>query len=123
MIETDLYSVLSSATQITTITGTNIYPVVLPINTTATALTYRIVGTITDPTLDTSGLVKARVQIDCWAADYNDAVTLRAAVISVLNGYENAATFAAQLLNQSDSFAQDLLRYIATVEFFVLYDL
>jgi hypothetical protein len=123
MIETDIYSVLSSATPITTITGTNIYPVVLPINTTASALTYRIVGTKTDPTLDTSGLLKYRLQIDCWASDYNDAATLRAAVVSVLNGYEDPATFAAQLLNQADYFEQELLKYRCVVEFHLLSDL
>ena len=123
MIETDLYNVLSTSSPITSITGSNIYPVAMPTNVQAVSLTYRLVGTVSDPTLDTSGLQKARFQLDCWAADYNDAITLRAAVVSVLNGYENAATFAAQLLNQADYFENELLRYRAVVEFYLLYDL
>ena len=120
MIEQSIYSALTTCPPIIAITtAQRIYPVALPQDTTDPALTFRISQTIEEPTLETSGLEKLRVQIDSWANDYFDAANLRAALVSAFNGYQDAA-FTALLINKADYFEPDLLKYRCVSEWHIL---
>jgi hypothetical protein len=122
MFETNLFSVLSAASGITAITGANIFPVELPKDPTLPALTYRTITSVASPTFTTSGLQRARVEIDCWGSRYLDAVNLRTAVIGALNGYVDA-NFTILLISFGDVFKNELLQYAATVEFYLFFTL
>ena len=122
MIEQDLYTALSTATAITALSGTNIFPLVLPTDPTLPAITYQFVGGRGAATMSNRGTQRSRVQIDCWGTTYLQAVTLRNAVIDTLAGY-TAPTFTSQLLQTIDDFDHELLQYTAKVEFYLTYSL
>ena len=117
MIELKLAAVLTSAPPITALVGTRTYPVTLPTDPTLPALDYKIVGASTSPTFETSGLTKYRVEVNSWGNTYSDAVTLRDAVIGVLNGYQDA-NLTINLIQPTDFFDSDLLQYRAMAEFY-----
>ena len=125
MIETHIYSALSSSQAITDIAGTNIFPLVLPDSPTLPAITYQIISAMARPTFNTSGMTRYRVQIDCWSSQaqgYAAASALRDAVIATLNGYSDQY-MTAYLNTYLDRFEQDLLQYRCIAEFFVLSNL
>lgn len=119
MIETLIYNTLLASTAITRIVGTRIYALEVPEDTTLPALSYRIVSAVSSPTFATSGMTRYRVQINCWALSYAQAVALRDAVISSLDGYTDAymTSFSTSM---SDGFAHELLQYICICEFYIL---
>ena len=121
MIEATLYSVISSATAITALSGDRIYPVVLPTDPALPALSYMFIAGVVKPTMDTRGTQRSRVQIDCWGNTYSDAVSLREAVIQTLAGYNDG--FCCQILNTLDDFEHELLQYRAVVEVYLTYSL
>lgn len=120
MIETDLFAALSTATAITALASTRVYPVVLPTDPTLPAMTYMFIGGSGQPSFDTRGMQKARVEINCWGNTYSDAVTLREAVILTLAGYSDE-NFSAMYMQSTDFFDHELLQYRAMAEFYVFY--
>lgn len=86
MIEAGLFQLLSTATAITAICQTRIYPVVLPTGPKYPAMTYQVIVAPQSQTMNTAGMQHWRLQFDCWGDTYGDAVSLRAALIKTLNG-------------------------------------
>lgn len=121
-VEQSFYNVLSSASAVTAVAGTNIFPATLPTDPVLPALTYSFIGGSVLPNMSTRGVQRSRVQIDCFASTYNSAVSLRDAVIQTLAGYSSAA-FSSQILSTSDDFDHSLLQYRAIVEVYVTYSL
>lgn len=125
MIEQNIYSVLSSATAITDIVGSRIYPLVLPTDPTLPAITYSTVASVSNPTMTTRGLTRSRIQIDCWTegdSAYLSGCTLRDAVIKTFAGYRDA-NFTSQVLTTRSEFDHELLQYRAIVEIYVWFAL
>jgi hypothetical protein len=118
MIETVFRSALTSATSVTAIVGTRIYPLVLPTDPTLPAIDYKFVAGSNTPTMDSMGVQKYRVEVNCWGDTYGDAVSLRYAVVKALSGYTSGNT-SIQYLMPQDDFDNDLLQYRATAEFYV----
>lgn len=116
MIEGALYNVLSTSSAITAIAATRIYPAVLPKNPTLPALTYRFIAGPVKPTMDTGGIQKSRVQIDCYAETFADAVNLRNAVVQTLHRYRDTNFQSLILDTGPDGFDHDLLQYVAIAE-------
>lgn len=126
MIETALYTVLSTAPEIIAITTSDrIYPLVLPTDPTLPALTYQIIAAVPLQPGLTPGVsvVKYRVQIDAWGTTYPDAVTLRSAVIDTLipfTGAVGSVNIQRILpLNQTDFFVHQALQYQCRAEFYI----
>jgi Protein of unknown function (DUF3168) len=117
MIESAIYSVLSSADAVTTLAGTRIYPGVLPKNPTLPAVVYKFITSQGNPTMSTRGMTRARLQLESFGETFSDAVNLRAAIVQTLAGYTSAA-FTAQVFNPigNDGFYEDLLQYVALAE-------
>lgn len=117
MIETALFTVLSTAEAITALADTRIYPGVLPKNPTLPAVVYKFITSQGNPTMNTRGLTRARVQLESFGATYSDAVNLRSAIVQTLAGFTSAA-FTASVLNPvgNDGFDEDLLQYLAICE-------
>ena len=80
MIETLFYSLLAAHVP-------HAYPLVIPEGSTLPAAAYTFVGGTANPTFNTSGLTRYRVEVSCYGQTYSDAVTLRSTVKTALNGY------------------------------------
>ena len=117
MIETYLFSLLSSSAGITAITGPRIYPLLLPTDVAMPAIHYSFVGTSSKSTADTTGSQRYRVEVNSWGKTYLDAVTLRSAVIGALHTY-NDGYVNIQLLSEQDLFDHELEEYRAIAEFY-----
>jgi hypothetical protein len=118
VIESTLYSVLSTAPRITAITSTRIHPLVIPEGSTLPAISYSIVGGAVKPTFSNNGTQRLRVELNCWGATYGDAITLRNAVVQSIDGY-NEQGISIQYLMPQDFFDHELLQYRALVEFYL----
>jgi hypothetical protein len=123
MIETALFTVLSTASAVTALAGTRIYPAVLPKNPTLPAAVYKFAGGANTPTMDTRGKQRSRLQIDCFGETYSDAVNLRKAIAQTLGGYVSAEFQSQVLTIGSDGFDEDLLQYVAILEVYVWFSL
>ena len=122
MIEQLLYSLLSSTSSITAITGQRIYPLVLPTDPTLPAIEYSFIAGTSSPTLTTKGYKRYRVEINCWGKTYSDAVALRSAVKDALDGYSDG-NMSILLISPRDFFDNALLQYRAMAEFYILTNL
>ena len=118
MIETVFRSALTSATSVTAIVVTRIYPLVLPTDPTLPCCDYTFVGGSNTPTMSDMGVQRYRVEVNCWGDTYDDAVSLRYAVVKALSGYTSGNS-SIQYLMPQDDFDNDLLQYRATAEFYV----
>lgn len=118
MIESTLYSILTSTTAITALTSTRIYPLVIPEESPLPAISYSIVGGSAKFTNDTRSTVRIRWEVNCWGASYSDAVTLRNAVVQSLDNYVGQGV-NIQYLMAHDFFDHELLQYRACAEFYV----
>ena len=77
MIGKAIYARLAADTNITGICGTRIRPGVLGEEEPLPAITYNVIsGERLHHTAGESGYVRPRVQIDCWATNYNTARSL-----------------------------------------------
>lgn len=127
MIEAGLFSLLSGTPAVAAIAGARIYPLVLPTDGELPAVTYQVVGARPDPTLQTSGFQRWRIQCDCWAEDYSAAAGLRDALTTALNGYQGTLSDGtilqnAELIQPIDHFDHEALQYRCTVEFYLYFD-
>lgn len=119
MIETTLYSALSTSEAITGILGTRVYPLVLPNEPVLPAIDYKFVSGSSKPTFNTRGISTYRIEINCWGRSYVEAYTLRNAVKDTLSGYSDGVT-GIQFLSQQDLFDEEILQYRAICEFYMI---
>jgi hypothetical protein len=124
MIETSLFTLLSTSAAVSALVGTRVYPATLPKDPTLPAVVYHFVGGNNAPTMGTSGKQRSRLQINCYGETYSDAITLRKAVVQTLAGY-SGADFQSQILNAtgSDGFDAQLLQYVAICEVYVWFSI
>jgi hypothetical protein len=121
MIETQVYSILSSSTALKAICGSRIYPLVLPNESPMPAISYSFVGGSSKSTQDTQGNQKYRLEVNCWGKKYLDSVTLRNAVITLLGSYSQDGIFISYL-QPIDFYEDDLLEYRCLAEFYVYFN-
>jgi hypothetical protein len=108
MLETGIYSLLAGEATISALVATRITPVRLPIGSPMPALTYRIIGGVGEPTFDTSGMQRRRLQVDSFGDTHLQAAQLRAAVVKFLNGYRGILSDGTVLQNADLLQPQDL---------------
>lgn len=118
MIETFFYSLLTSSVPIEGACGTNIFPLVLPNSPKLPAITFSFVGGTANPTLDTSGLSRYRVEVNCYGTNYTSAATLRNTVKAALNGYSDA-NMVIEWMHNIDFFDHEVLVYRCAAEFYL----
>jgi hypothetical protein len=70
MIEEGIVAAMDASTELAALVGTNIYPVALPAGTTAAAVTFQVVAS--SPNLSIDGALQSvkRVQFDAWSPSY-----------------------------------------------------
>jgi len=93
-VETELYNLLKSHPTLQSLVGARVYPLVLPQGTALPAITFQRAGTmlrgrIGGPSVlsDRPGLYGVRIQLDCWARNYEGVINLADKVYSVLENY------------------------------------
>lgn len=118
MIAQHLKTVLAASTSIPS--SVMVYPVLLPESSPLPAITYQIISGVAEPTFDTTGMRKYRVQVDCWANSYATADTLRDQVIATLDGYSDGVILNCWMAMVTDFYAHTELQYRAMVEFYAL---
>ena len=120
MVEQEIFAALTQSS-ITALCSTRVYPAALPKDPTLPAIEYKIVGGAPQSTLGGHGSLRVRLEVNCWGNTYNDAVTLRSAVVQALSGYKvpNSNTTFSYLMPQ-DFFDDELLQYRAVAEFYVV---
>lgn len=87
MIETQLFTVLSTNSAVSALVVARIFPIRRPpANLTLPAIVYQRVSTATDVNLQgDSGLDSVRIQCSCWASTYAGAKALSAATRAAVN--------------------------------------
>ena len=113
-----LFGSFSCITELLECGSTGIYPVVLPTKVALPALVYSFIGATTNPTWDTAGFTRYRVEINCFADTYRKAATLRSAVVIALNGYVDG-NMAIESLHPIDFYDHELNLYRCLQEFYV----
>ena len=85
MIETSIYTVLSTDVTVSALVSTRIYPMIIPQNGTLPAVVYQRVSTLPINSLSgDSGLDSVRIQLSCWSPTYAGAKSLGLAVRNAL---------------------------------------
>jgi hypothetical protein len=119
MVELIFDGLLRGSEAITALAVGGIFPAALPKDQTVwPAIHYLFVGGSSTATQDTYGTQRQRVEVSCWGKSYNDAITLRHAVIAALAQYNQQGIFISHIQN-IDFYDHDLLEYRAMVEFYV----
>lgn len=99
MIESDVRTYLIGNAGVAALIGDRCYPVELPQGATVPAVTYqRVFGTEGITHDGPSGLGRARLQLDCWADTYSEAVGVSHAITSALRVYPDT-----RIVNEMDS--------------------
>lgn len=127
MILTGLVALITGTTAWSNLAGTRLYPVTLPEAPTLPAATYHIIGGTSEPTFETSGMQKLRVQFDHYGNTYAAANQLREATRTLLNGYQGTLSDDtvlqnANLIQSVDFFENDARQYRCMSEFYLYFD-
>lgn len=125
MLAAGLHALLAEEPTIAALVSDRIDPVRLPINQAMPAITFRIVGGSSEPTLETSGLQRVRLEIDCFGKSYLAAAKVRQAVRKFLNGYQGLLGDGTYLQNadliQELDFDEEYAREFRCMAEFYLY--
>jgi hypothetical protein len=120
-----LYSLLSTAAALEALVGTRVYPLLLPDTPTLPAITLQVVGSqVVNAAFSARGIMKYRIQADCWGATYASASAVRDALVTVLDGFvgplsDGTTVQSAQLLQHLDIFEEDALQYRLSSEYYL----
>jgi len=124
-----VYNILSSASAITDIVSTRIYPRNAPQNTAFPCIVYQVQSAAPTDSKDVpSDLDDVRVQIDCWAkstaskAGYDQAEELQEAVRTAIDGitpgtYGTVEVSGIKFLNENDLLSEELEVYGRTADY------
>ena len=127
MIEVGLVSLLNASSAITNLVGSRIYPVSLPEDVTFPAIAFKLIGSQSWPTFDTVGFQRKRFEFSCYATTYLAAITIKAALISILDRHtgtlsDGSVVSSTTRITGTDLYIQDDMQYCSTVEFYLYYN-
>lgn len=94
-------------TALTRLIGQRLYPLLLPQHATFPAVTFQRISSVRERTYSAPVyLVTARVQLSCWAEDWNDCREIAEELRLVLNGFRGSMAGkpvgSVRLLNEID---------------------
>ena len=118
MVEQTLQDLLKGSESITALVSDRIHGLLIPTGSAMPALDYKVVSATAMPTWSSHGSQRIRVEVNCWGAKYDAAVSLRAAVIAALNGYSDGLT-SIQFLTSQDLYDYQLTQFRAVCEFYL----
>jgi hypothetical protein len=115
MIEEVFFAVLASFVP----SPSKVYAVVLTESSKLPAVVYAFVGGQSNPTFDTSGLSRYRVEVSSYAKSYVESVRLRNSITTSLNGYTDENMDITKI-SSFDDFDRETLTFRALAEFYIL---
>jgi hypothetical protein len=124
-----LYALLAADSGIAAITANVFRGAAPPDPQRYPCLTYRFVGGASEPTNDTSGVIRQRVEVNALSFDPEQASDLLAAAIACLNGWQAELGDGTNVLNTlllnpgTDIDDGEDLLFRRMAEFYVLYTL
>jgi Protein of unknown function (DUF3168) len=123
MFEVGLINLLTTAPALTALIATRVYPVELPVNPTLPAIAFKQIGSQSQASFDGSGFQQKRIEFAVHASSYLAAITVKAALIKVLNLYtgllsDGSFVSSSEQITGTDLFIADDLEYVCTQEFY-----
>jgi hypothetical protein len=130
MLQEGLFALLAANTGVTALVGSRVYEVAAPDDMKQfPCVAYSLVGGSADPTVDTSGVIRQRVELNGFSFNsYAEAAKIRAAIILALDGWsqllgDGTDILQAILLNPGTDFVSEQRCFRCMVEFYVDYTL
>lgn len=119
-IEETLYSRLSGYAGLTALVSTRVYPNIKPQDAELPAVSYRRISSLrySAMSIDT-GVVKARFQIDAWAATYDGVSALRDQVRAAMQRWRTETGTVVQdsfILNETDLYEDDTKQHHIAID-------
>lgn len=123
MIESTLYSRLTSYSGLTALVSTRIYPLVAPQGVIYPAVVYQRISTMarevamgSDP-----GIVRARVQVTAWADTYTSAKAIADKIRLALERYRTTGLFDIYIIGENDLYDEEVLKFGIAVDVEAVY--
>jgi hypothetical protein len=88
MIESGVVSLIKADTDLATVVGGQIYPVIVPATASYPCLSYHTMSKPPEVALDRSAQETARIQIDCWGLSYGSVKALQQKIHTLLDGFQ-----------------------------------
>lgn len=98
MIETGIVELISADAGIIALIGARIYPVLVPETVTYPCLSYQVVSSVSNYTIDRKEFGQKRIQFDCWSDRYLEAESLKQALRNVLDTYSGTLNDGTRVL-------------------------
>ncbi|HEY1213676.1 MAG TPA: hypothetical protein VGE93_08595 [Bryobacteraceae bacterium] len=126
MVEVGLIKLLASEVSLSALQADRVTPIVRDINGSLPATTIFVVGGESEPTFETSGMTRMRVQVDFWGGSYAEASALRHATVQFLNGWygelpDGSYIQNIDLIQKSDGFEQESRLFRLMAEFYLFF--
>lgn len=129
MMQEGIYALLSTHSAVTALIGNRVYAAIAPDDLALyPCADYKCVGGSSEPTTDTPGVLRQRLELNAFATDYATAAQIRAALIAALNGWQTllpdgTRILDAILLNPGTDFCSEQRIFRCLVEFYILFTL
>jgi hypothetical protein len=122
-----LFNLFSANEVITALVGKRISPEPLQEMLTLPAITFRQIVTVSDPTFETSGLQRLRLQVDFWGRTNAQAFALCQAFRQQFNGYQGGLSDETyvqnfSLISTTDLFEEELLQFRWISEYYLYFN-
>jgi hypothetical protein len=98
LIEAGIVTLLLDDAGIAALIGTRMYAVLVPETTVYPCLSYQVVSSVSQYTVDRKEFGQKRIQFDCWASLYSDAENLKQALRNRLTAYSGTLTDGTRVL-------------------------
>jgi hypothetical protein len=109
-VEEDFYTVLRTVAD-------RVYPIIMPQNTTLDAITYQVIDSVPENSLDGyAGLKNSRIQVDVWSATYAGSKALAKRVHNVIN---ESDVITAIMISENELYETETQDYRVSMDFSV----
>lgn len=128
--EEELQSYLETDPGVSALVEDHIYPVRRPEKSPIPAVEWRRVDASRvythTPFIETDAWVQTRIQVDCWAYTFTEALNVGNAVLAALSGYEGGVTGtliqSSMAVDEADSYEADTKFYRRRLDFRMMYE-
>lgn len=123
-VEADLYTRLTSSTDVTSQVSDRVYPLPLPQEATIPALTWqKISGPREHAMGQDPGEAHSRFQLDCWGESLNDTLAIRDGLLSGLSRWSSSTgsvtVYDVFLINEQQSYEDDARLHRVRLDFMI----
>jgi len=123
MIESTLFTRLSTFSGLTALVSTRIYPLIAPQGVTYPAVTYQRISTMprevamgSDP-----GIAFTRIQVTAWGETYTSAKAIGEQIRLALERYRTTGIFDTYIIGENDLYDEEALKYGVAIDAEIAY--